>query len=92
MATLLYLIIVEIINVSKCIAHDEDLENLLLSLLDCVERIDRNEFPGNFNFLEHLRDRPEGYIRIEMAISLVQSASCDYAPNRKITQLIERRT
>ena len=74
MAKLLYLIIVvfiEIVNVSQCIAHDEDLENLLLSLQDCVERIDRNEFPGNFNFLEHLRDRLEGYIRIIMAISLV---------------------
>ncbi|CAB3979524.1 Hypothetical predicted protein [Paramuricea clavata] len=75
MAKLLYFIIVvvfiEIVNVSKVIAHDEDLENLLLSLQDCVERIDRNEFPGSFNFLEHLRDRLEGYIRIIMAISLV---------------------
>ena len=35
------------------IAHEEDLENFLLSLRDCLERINRNEFPGNINFLEH---------------------------------------
>ncbi len=50
---LIIVVFIEIVNVSKCIAHDEDLENLLLSLQDCVERIDRNQFPGNFNFLEH---------------------------------------
>jgi hypothetical protein len=74
MATLLYLMVVvfiEIVNISKCIAHDEDLENLLLSLQDCVERTDRNEFPGIFNFFEHLRDCLEEYIRIIMPISLV---------------------
>ena len=55
------------------IAHGEDLENVFLSLRDCLEQIDRNEFPGNINFLEHFRDRLEGYIRIIMAISLVVS-------------------
>jgi hypothetical protein len=79
-------VFIEIVNVSKCIAHDEDLENLLLSLQDCVERTDRNEFPGNFNFLEHLRDN-NGHL-----FSPYQSASGDYAPNRKLTQLIERKT
>ena len=65
------------------IAHEEDLENFLLSLRDCLERIDRNEFPGNINFLEHFRDRLEGYIRIIMAISLVVSnlKSGDRAPD-----------
>ena len=74
MAKLLWFIIVFIFNCSKlAIAHEEDLENFLLSLRDCLERIDRDEFPGNINFLEHFRDRLEGYIRIIMAISLVIS-------------------
>jgi hypothetical protein len=47
-------------NVSRAIAHDEDLENLLLSLQDSIKWIDGNEFPGSFNFLEHLRDRLQG--------------------------------
>ena len=73
MAKVLYFIVVfiEIASISRDIAHDEDLENMLLSLQECLERIDRNEFPGNMNFLEYLRDRLEGYIRIIMAISLV---------------------
>ena len=74
MAKLLWFIIVFIFNCSKlAIAHEEDLENFLLSLRDCLERIDRNEFSGNINFLEHFRDRLEGYIRIVMAIYLVIS-------------------
>ena len=84
MAKLLWFIIVFIFNCSKlAIAHEEDLENFLLSLRDCLERIDRNEFPGNINFLEHFRDRLEGYIRIIMAISLVVSnlKSGDRAPD-----------
>lgn len=56
-------------NVSRAV--DEDLENLLLSIQHCIERIDRNDILGNFNFLEHLCDRLEGHIRIIMAISLV---------------------
>jgi hypothetical protein len=60
-------------NVSRAIAHDEDLENLLLSLQERIKWIDRNEFPGSFNFLEHLRDRLQGYNRIIMAFSLVLS-------------------
>ena len=66
MAKLLWFIIV-------FIAHEEDLENFLLSSRDCLERIDRNEFPGNISFLERFRDRLEGYIRIIMAIPLVVS-------------------
>ena len=75
MAKVLYFIVVfiEIVSISRDIAHDEDLENMLLSLQECLERIDRNEFPGNMNFLEYLRDRLEGCIRIIMAISLVLS-------------------
>ena len=74
MAKLLWFIIVFIFNCSKlAIAHEEDLENFLLSLRDCLERIDRNEFPGNISFLELFCDRLEGYIRIIMAISLVVS-------------------
>ena len=75
MAKVLYFIVVfiEIVSISRAIAHDEDLENMLLSLQECLERIDRNDFPGNINFLEYLRDRLEGYIRIIMAISLVLS-------------------
>ena len=65
------------------IALGEDLENVFLSLRDCLERIDRNEFSGNINFLEHFRDRLEGYIQIIMAISLVVSnlKSGDRAPD-----------
>lgn len=76
MAMVLYFVVIvfiEIVNVSRAFALDEDLENMLLSLHECVGRIDRNEFPGNINFLEHLRDRLEGYNRIIMAISLVLS-------------------
>ena len=84
MAKLLWFISVFIFNCPKLvIAHEEDLENFLLSLRDCLERIDRNEFPGNINILEYFRDRLEGYIRIIMAISLVVSnlKSGDRAPD-----------
>ena len=63
------------------IAHEEDLENFLLSLRDCLERIDRNEFPGNINFLEHFRDRLEGYIRIIISLVVSNLKSGDRAPD-----------
>ena len=47
MVKLLWFIIVFIFSCSKlAIAHEEDLENFLLSLRDCLERIGRNEFLG----------------------------------------------
>ena len=39
MAQVLYFIVVlEIVSISRAIAHDEDLENMLLSLQECLER------------------------------------------------------
>ena len=57
------------------IAHEEDLENFLLSLRDCLERIDRNEFPGNINFLEHFRDRLEGPQSVSLDLEVFPSGS-----------------
>jgi hypothetical protein len=53
-------------------ANDEDLENFLLSLDQCLLQIEENnEEPGNIRVLEYLYERLEGNIQIIMAISLI---------------------
>lgn len=72
MALLVYFAILLIFNASNVgNANDQDLEDFLLSLEECLERIESNEFPGNIRFLEYLHDRLEGHIQIIVAISLV---------------------
>ena len=52
--------------------NDEDLENFLLSLDQCLLQIEEyNEEPGNIRVLEYLYERLEGKIQIIMAISLM---------------------
>ena len=62
-------------------ANDEDLENFLLSLDQCLLQIDEyNEEPGNIRVLEYLYERLEGNIQIIMAISLMLRRFVDGLP------------
>ena len=49
----------------------EELQSFLLSIQDCINRIEQSTAPENDRTLEYLRDRLEGYIQIVLAISLV---------------------
>ena len=49
----------------------EELQSFLLSIQDCMNRIEQSTAPENDRTLEYLRDRLEGYIQIVLAISLV---------------------
>ena len=48
-----------------------ELQSFLLSIQDCIIRIEQSTAPENDRTLEFLRDRLEGYIQIVLAISLV---------------------
>ena len=48
-----------------------ELQSFLLSIQDCINRIEQSTAPENDRTLEYLRDRLEGYIQIVLAISLV---------------------
>ena len=62
-------------------ANEEDLENFLLSLDQCLLQIDEyNEEPGNIRVLEYLYERLEGNIQIIMAISLMLRRFVDGLP------------
>ena len=70
--SLLLIAVLSIFDVFKpAAAQDEDLEYFLLSLQDCVTRIERNAAPENPRYLEYLHDRLEGHMQIVVAISLV---------------------
>ena len=49
----------------------EELQSFLLSIQDCINRIEQSTAPENDRTLEYLRDRLEGYIQIVLSISLV---------------------
>ena len=48
-----------------------ELQSFLLSILDCINRIEQSTAPENDRTLEYLRDGLEGYLQIVLAISLV---------------------
>ena len=48
-----------------------ELQSFLLSIQDCINRIEQSTAPENDRTLESLRDRLEGYIQIVLAMSLV---------------------
>ena len=48
-----------------------ELQSFLLSIQDCINRIEQSTAPENDRTLEYLRDRLEGYIQIVLAMSLV---------------------
>ena len=52
-------------------ANIEELQSFLLSIQDCMNRIEQSTAPENDRTLKYLRDRLEGYIQIVLAISLV---------------------
>ena len=49
----------------------EELERFLLSIQDCVSRIEQGTVPGNERNLEYLHDSLEGFVQIVAAFSLV---------------------
>ena len=49
----------------------EELERFLLSIQDCLSRIEQGTAPGNDRNLEYLHDSLEGFVQIVAAFSLV---------------------
>lgn len=59
-------------------AYDEDLENLFLTVQECVSQIEQNRASDNPRYVEYLYDRLEGQSQIVLAISLVLANSHGY--------------